>query len=453
MASGWYYTQGGTRHGPVTSRELAELARAGQLRPDDSVWKDGMAGWRPASDVKGLFPERRGTPPPPPDPDVGQPLGLDVAGVVDRIRGVAASAARRVEAALAGGPHGSKARPPEPLTAAGQPDGRPPAGPGGGSPPSGPTGDGGGAEPAAAVLVRVERLLQKVHDTAVPTAGLDAELAALRRAVEARQAQLRREQEAAARDGRESRRHRDALAEAVRLASAARDARAAGRAAEAARLDAEADAARAGVPRRNREERRAELDGLRDRLEHLRVEGKVMAGALGLLRDAADGIENRRRIEALARGQPPAAGASSPPAAAATGEHPASGFGAWYARAFGLLAGVPPAVAWPVHAGLWTFGLGFLWVPMLYFAGKSLSCPACGRLWVRTTEGEQLLGRRQGYGRVTREDGHYDRDGRYTGSTRRTEQVVVNDDLVRVHYACKGCGHRWAAVEGRTSEA
>ena len=42
---------------------------------------------------------------------------------------------------------------------------------------------------------------------------------------------------------------------------------------------------------------------------------------------------------------------------------------------------------------------------------------------------------------------------RYTGSTRRAGQAVVNDDVVRIHYPCKGCGHRWAAVEGRQSEA
>lgn len=449
MAIDWYYTHDGARRGPVTGRELADLARTGRLRPDDQVWKDGMAGWRPAAKLTGLFPAD-GPGPASPDTDMAELLKLDVAGVVNRIWDTAAAAARRVEAKLAGPPGGLDAESPRPVAVAKRPAVRPPTGPGGGrDQANGSPEDGGGIEPAAAILGRVERLLKKVYDKAVPTAGLEAELAELRRAVEGRQAHLRRLLEQAERDRREGRRRRDALREAVRLATAARDARRAGRPDEAARLDAQADRARAGVPRLSEEDQRAAVARLRERLETLQGEEEVMTKALKLLRDAAEGVANRRRIEELSRNR----SAATPPTAAAPGPHPASGFGTWYARSFGPLASGPPAVAWPLQAAVWSLGLGFMWIPMLYLAGKYLACPACGLLWVRTTEGEKLLDRRRGFGQVAREDSHYDREGRYVGGTRRTEQVVMNNDVVRVDYACKSCGHSWAEVEGRSSEA
>ena len=128
------------------------------------------------------------------------------------------------------------------------------------------------------------------------------------------------------------------------------------------------------------------------------------------------------------------------------------GFGGWYSRTFSALGALPPAARWPLHAAAWALG-GFALIPLLYLAGRSLDCPECGLLWVRTVEGERLLSRRRGFGRVAREDSHYDRDGRYAGATRRTEQVVVNSDAVRVDYACKSCAHRWSAVDHRESEA
>jgi predicted RNA-binding Zn-ribbon protein involved in translation (DUF1610 family) len=172
-----------------------------------------------------------------------------------------------------------------------------------------------------------------------------------------------------------------------------------------------------------------------------------MAGAADLLRQAVADLDRRRQIEDTTRSRQ---AATAPQPAAA---NPASGFGAWYGRSFGLLVSGPPAVSWPAQAPLWTLGLGFLWIPMLYLAGKSLSCPNCGLLWVRTTEGEQLLNREQGHTRVERKDEHYDAKGEYAGKTYRTEQVVVNNDVVRVHYACKSCGHRWAETERRQTEA
>jgi len=56
MASEWHYTQNGQPAGaPVDGAQLRQLAASGQLKPDDLVWKEGMASWAPASSVKGLF--------------------------------------------------------------------------------------------------------------------------------------------------------------------------------------------------------------------------------------------------------------------------------------------------------------------------------------------------------------------------------------------------------------
>lgn len=58
MAAAWYYVKGEERKGPVSSADLKTLATSGELLPDDLVWKEGMEDWRPASDLKGLFPEQ-----------------------------------------------------------------------------------------------------------------------------------------------------------------------------------------------------------------------------------------------------------------------------------------------------------------------------------------------------------------------------------------------------------
>ena len=55
MADEWHYTNDGSQQGPVSASELKQLAASGSLSPSDLVWKEGMAEWKPASSVKGLF--------------------------------------------------------------------------------------------------------------------------------------------------------------------------------------------------------------------------------------------------------------------------------------------------------------------------------------------------------------------------------------------------------------
>jgi hypothetical protein len=62
MASQWYYMDQGQRRGPLSSVQLKELADSGRLQPTDLLWKEGLAKWEAAGNVKGLF--ATATPPP-----------------------------------------------------------------------------------------------------------------------------------------------------------------------------------------------------------------------------------------------------------------------------------------------------------------------------------------------------------------------------------------------------
>lgn len=54
----WYYARGNKQMGPVPSPELKRMAAAGELRPEDLVWREGMAEWTLARNVRGLFEEQ-----------------------------------------------------------------------------------------------------------------------------------------------------------------------------------------------------------------------------------------------------------------------------------------------------------------------------------------------------------------------------------------------------------
>ena len=53
--SQWYYGRDEQQYGPVTAEQLKGLARSGELRPADLVWRDGMAEWTPARKIPNLF--------------------------------------------------------------------------------------------------------------------------------------------------------------------------------------------------------------------------------------------------------------------------------------------------------------------------------------------------------------------------------------------------------------
>jgi hypothetical protein len=69
MATEWHYSRGDQQHGPVSAADLKTLAKSGELLPSDMIWKEGMAEWKPAGSIKGLFPDSsakssRTSPPP-----------------------------------------------------------------------------------------------------------------------------------------------------------------------------------------------------------------------------------------------------------------------------------------------------------------------------------------------------------------------------------------------------
>lgn len=51
----WFYAKNNQQFGPVSSGELKQLARDGQLTREDLVWRHGMEQWTGAGRVKGLF--------------------------------------------------------------------------------------------------------------------------------------------------------------------------------------------------------------------------------------------------------------------------------------------------------------------------------------------------------------------------------------------------------------
>ncbi len=64
----WFFMQGDSRQGPVSSSELRKLAGQGRISADTPVWKAGLADWIEARRLKGLFPVYPSelVPPPPP---------------------------------------------------------------------------------------------------------------------------------------------------------------------------------------------------------------------------------------------------------------------------------------------------------------------------------------------------------------------------------------------------
>lgn len=86
MATEWYYTKDGTKHGPVSARRLKDLASRGELAVDDLVWRENLKDWMPAAKVEGLsFGNVMGPPPLPNEP----PLLPGRAGGADRFQQLA----------------------------------------------------------------------------------------------------------------------------------------------------------------------------------------------------------------------------------------------------------------------------------------------------------------------------------------------------------------------------
>ncbi|MEX0677246.1 MAG: DUF4339 domain-containing protein [Pirellulales bacterium] len=51
----WYYARNDQQFGPVSAVALKQLADSGELSPDDLLWREGMAEWATAINLRGLF--------------------------------------------------------------------------------------------------------------------------------------------------------------------------------------------------------------------------------------------------------------------------------------------------------------------------------------------------------------------------------------------------------------
>jgi TM2 domain-containing membrane protein YozV len=55
VADEWYYSEAGEQRGPIPLAELKQRAAAGKLGRGELIWTDGMADWKPAGEVRGIF--------------------------------------------------------------------------------------------------------------------------------------------------------------------------------------------------------------------------------------------------------------------------------------------------------------------------------------------------------------------------------------------------------------
>ena len=96
----WYYARGNKQMGPVPSADLKRLAAAGELRPEDLVWREGMTEWTLARNVRGLFENEEKAPAavaevvPPKAAGSSSPIGPSAAAPPDAVATPAPHAAR-----------------------------------------------------------------------------------------------------------------------------------------------------------------------------------------------------------------------------------------------------------------------------------------------------------------------------------------------------------------------
>ncbi len=68
----WYVYRGEKEFGPFEDKQLKQLAESGKLKPIDVVRREDRQTGRPASEIKGLFPEATEAPDLPDLPDADQ---------------------------------------------------------------------------------------------------------------------------------------------------------------------------------------------------------------------------------------------------------------------------------------------------------------------------------------------------------------------------------------------
>lgn len=87
----WYYARNDQQYGPVSAADLKQLAEAGQLSPNDLLWREGMDAWTTAVNLRGLF------------EDVATPGSRPAPNLVEAVDRLRAHADRSHAPARAGG--------------------------------------------------------------------------------------------------------------------------------------------------------------------------------------------------------------------------------------------------------------------------------------------------------------------------------------------------------------
>lgn len=68
MSESWHYAWQGKSEGPVGTEVIADLIRAGRVRADTLVWREGLANWEPANSHFAFGTNAQTVAPPPPMP-------------------------------------------------------------------------------------------------------------------------------------------------------------------------------------------------------------------------------------------------------------------------------------------------------------------------------------------------------------------------------------------------
>jgi len=94
MGTSWYYTQNQSeQQGPISQEDLLERIQAGQVKPTDMAWCEGMGDWQAVSRIPALSGTAAPTTTPtPPSTSTGLPEGLlswmNFVGILSVIGGI-----------------------------------------------------------------------------------------------------------------------------------------------------------------------------------------------------------------------------------------------------------------------------------------------------------------------------------------------------------------------------
>lgn len=78
----WFYADNGQQRGPVSEAEFDSLASSGAIQPSTLVWCEGMAAWKPLSEVRPAVAAPAGSPPAVPVEGAAAPVAVLGAGMV-----------------------------------------------------------------------------------------------------------------------------------------------------------------------------------------------------------------------------------------------------------------------------------------------------------------------------------------------------------------------------------